>query len=71
MTSYSQTESEMSIIISIQSIIEATYDSNGYDYYGNKKEEESEAPIDRNLEEMQTRIAEWETNLAQSGGLNE
>ena len=71
MTSYSQTESEMSIIISIQSIIEDTYDSDGYDYYGNKKEEESEAPIDRNLEEMQTRIAEWETNLAQSGGLNE
>ena len=37
----------------------------------NKKKEESKTPIDVNLQEMQARIAEWETNLAQSGGLNE
>ena len=69
MTWYSQLESERGIIQYLYSEIDNNYDVNGYDYYGKKKK--PKVPIDIVQEEMQTRIAEWETNLAQSGGLNE
>ena len=63
LSSFSRADSEACMQESIYNLISNLYNKDGYDYYGNKKEEPvPEVPIDVSIEEMQARVSAWQTH---------